>query len=215
MRRHIFAFVVGIYCVGAIHAQNPLTDQAPNTWVKRSPLKDAPLSPMLGYEGSFGYDPQAKLVIRWAGHNQGGGGEQNAETWTFDPMTARWTLKEPNTSPPGACCNAQNVFDPVGGRFLRFTAFSGNHGWHWFRENYLNNSSVWSYDLSKNTWRDMRSVPTPRPAPLRCASWDSDRQVAVILGGEGSLEGTLVYDPYTNEWTRKFPKTEPKGRSAG
>jgi hypothetical protein len=193
----------------------PLRDQLPNTWVKRSPLKDAPLSPMLGYEGSFGYDPKANLVIRWAGHNQGGGGEQNAETWTFDPLTARWTLKEPNTSPPGACCAQQNVFDPVGGRFLRFTAFSGNHGWHWFRENYLNNSSVWTYDLVKNTWRDMRPVPTPRIAPLRCASWDSDHQVAVLFGGEGSLEGTLVYDPYTNEWTRKFPKTEPKGRSAG
>jgi hypothetical protein len=192
-----------------------LTDQAPNTWVKRSPLKDAPLSPMLGYEGSFGYDPKAKLVIRWAGHNQGGGGEQNAETWTFDPVTAKWTLKEPNTSPPGACCNAQNVFDPVGGRFLRFPAFSGSHGWHWFRENYLNNSSVWSYDLSKNTWRDMRPVPTPRPAPLRCASWDSDRQVVVIFGGEGSNEGTIVYDPYDNSWKRMLPKKEPVGRSAG
>jgi hypothetical protein len=39
----------------------PFRDQLPNTWVKRSPLKDAPLSPMLGYEGSFGYDPQAKF----------------------------------------------------------------------------------------------------------------------------------------------------------
>src|SRR5438105_2404275 len=164
-----------------LHAQetkpaNTLDEQLPNTWVKRSPLKDAPLSPMLGYEGSFGYDPKARLLIRWAGHNQGGGGEQNAETWTFDVRTAKWTLKEPNTSPPGACCNAQNVFDPVGGRFLRFPAFSGSHGWHWFRENYLSNSSVWSYDLSTNTWRDMRPVPTPRPAPLRCASWDTDHQ---------------------------------------
>lgn len=66
-------------------------DQPANTWVKRSPLKDAPPSPMLGYEGSFGYDPVRKVVIHWAGHNQGGGGEQNAETWTFDPVTARWT----------------------------------------------------------------------------------------------------------------------------
>ena len=53
--------------------------QEPNTWIKRSPQKDAPLSPSLGYEGSFGYDPVAKKVIRWAGHNQGGGGEQHPE----------------------------------------------------------------------------------------------------------------------------------------
>ena len=194
---------------------NPIEEQLPNTWVKRSPLKDALISPMLGYEGALAYDPKAKVVIRWAGHNQGGGGEQNGETWTFDPVSAKWTLKEPNTSPPGACCAQQNVFDPVGGRYLRFPAFSGSHGWHWFRENYLNNSSVWSYDLSKNTWRDMRPVPTPQPRPLRSASWDSDHQVAVIFGGEGSNDGTIVYDPYGNSWKRMLPKQEPKGRSAG
>ncbi|HZZ77554.1 MAG TPA: hypothetical protein VFE62_03490 [Gemmataceae bacterium] len=216
MQRIFIAIVVSITLAHAALAQVvSLQDQAPNTWVKRSPLKEAPLSPMLGYEGSFGYDPKTKLVIRWAGHNQGGGGEQNAETWTFDPATAKWTLKEPNTSPPGACCNAQNLFDPIGGRFLRFPAFSGNHGWHWFRENYLNNSSVWSYDVNTNTWRDMRPVPTPRPAPLRCASWDSDTQVAVIFGGEGGQDGTIVYDPYDNSFKRMFPKKEPAGRSAG
>ena len=195
--------------------------QEPNTWIKRSPLKNAPLSPSLGYEGSFGYDPAAKKVIRWAGHNQGGGGEQNAETWTYDPATATWELKEPNTSPPGVCCAQQNVFawpggaDPSGGRFIRLQGFSGNHGWQWFREIYLNNSAVWSYDLAKNTWRDMRCVPAPRLAPLRCASWDGEHQVAVVFGGEGSNEGTLVYDPYENSWKRMNPKVQPAPRSAG
>lgn len=210
----VFMFI-GVHTIAAQEKPVSLTEQPANTWIKRSPLKDAPLSPMLGYEGSFGYDPKAKLLIRWAGHNQGGGGEQNAETWTFDLATAKWTLMEPNTSPPGACCNAQNVFDPVGGRFLRFPAFSGSHGWHWFRENYLSNSSVWTYDLPSNTWRDMRPVPTLHPKPLRCASWDSDHQVAVIFGGEGSNDGTTVYDPYDNSWKRMFAANEPKPRSAG
>lgn len=201
---------------GAAAAQTPkLLDQSPNTWVKRSPLKDAPVSPMLGYEGSFGYDPFQKLVIRWGGHNQGGGGEQNGETWTFDPVTAKWTLREPNTSPPGACCNAQNVFDPVTARFVRFPAFSGSHGWHWFREVYLNNSSVWSYDVAKNTWRDMRPVPAIHPRPLRAASWDSDHEVIVLFGGEGSNDGTVVYDPYVNHWKRMLPAKEPAPRSGG
>ena len=31
-----------------------------------------------------------------------------------------------DTSPPGACCNAQNIFDPLIGRFVRFPAFSGS-----------------------------------------------------------------------------------------
>src|SRR5262245_8027396 len=189
--------------------------QEPNTWVKRSPLPSAPVSPGMGYEASLGWDPAHGRIIRWAGHNQGGGGEQNAETWLFDPLTAQWELREPNRSPPGVCCAQQNVFDPNGGRFIRFPAFSGSHGWQWFREIYLNNSSVWTYDADTNIWRDMRPLPAPYVAPLRCASWDSDHQVAVVFGGEGSNEGTLTYDPYTNTWTRKKPPIEPNPRSAG
>lgn len=190
-------------------------DQEPNTWVKRSPLPGGPPSPGLAYEAALAYDPFTKRVIRWAGHNQGGGGEQNAETWAYDPLTSRWELREPNTSPPGACCNQQHVFDPVGRRYIRFPAFSGSHGWHWFRENYLSNSAVWTYSPLTNTWRDMRPVPAPRVSPLRCASWDSDSQVAVVFGGEGNHEGTVVYDPYTNAWTRMRPAKEPPERSGG
>src|SRR5262245_56686661 len=109
----------------------PLAQNA-KTWVNRSPLKNGPVSPGRGYETSLGYDPVAKRLIRWAGHNQGGGGEQNAETWAFDPLTAKWELKEPNTSPPGVCCAQQNVFDLQHNRFLRFAGFSGNHGWQWW-----------------------------------------------------------------------------------
>ena len=144
--------------------------------------------------------------MRYGGHNQGGGGEQGAEVWTFDLATAKWTLKEPNTSPPGVCCNAQNVYDPTSGRYVRFPLFSGSHGWQWSRELYLNDSSVWTYDLGENRWRNRRPLPTPRLAPYRCASWDSDAEVVVVFGGEGSSEGTLIYDPARNEW--RWPSRE-------
>jgi hypothetical protein len=213
MEKHLLTLIVLLTGTSAL-AQTP-PEQDPNTWVKRSPLKGAPPSPGLGYEASLAYDPVHHKVIRWGGHNQSGGGEQNAETWVLDPLTLKWELREPNQSPPGVCCAQQNLFDPALGRFLRFPAFSGQHGWHWFRENYLNNTAVWSYDLGANLWRDLRPVPAPRLAPLRCASWDSHHQVAVVFGGEGSQEGTLVYDPHTNTWTRMRPKVEPPGRSGG
>jgi hypothetical protein len=192
-----------------------LSTQPANTWIKRSPLPDGPFSPRLGYEGACVWDNQHQLVVRYGGHNQGGGGEQGAEVWTFDPQSARWTLQEPNTSPPGVCCNAQNVYAPAIGRYTRFPKFSGSHGWQWWREIYLNDSSVWTYDLAKNRWKNMRPLPTPRLAPYRSASWDVEQQVVVVFGGEGSHEGTLIYDPWRNEWRWPRPAAEPAARSGG
>jgi hypothetical protein len=37
----------------------------------------------------------------------------------------------------------------------------------------------------------------------------------VVFGGEGSSEGTLVYDPYTNTWEWMKPPTQPDFRSGG
>lgn len=193
----------------------PLSTHPANVWIKRTPLPGSPVSPRLGYEGACVWDRRHKLLVRYGGHNQGGGGEQGAEVWTFDLGTAKWTLKEPNTSPPGVCCNNQNVYDPVSGRYVRFPFFSGSHGWQWARELYLNDSSVWTYDLGENRWRNRRPLPAPKLAPYRCASWDSDEEVVVVFGGEGSSEGTLIYDPARNEWRWPKPANEPPGRSGG
>lgn len=193
----------------------PLAAQPENLWVKRSPLADGPLSPRLGYEGACVWDNRHQCVIRFGGHNQGGGGEQGAEVWTFDLASSKWTLKEPNTSPPGVCCNAQNVFDPIQARYVRFPLFSGSHGWQWQRELYLNDSSLWTYDLETNRWRNMRPLPAPKLAPYRCASWDSEHQAVVVFGGEGGRDGTVIYDPWRNEWRWPKPNNEPDSRSGG
>jgi fibronectin type 3 domain-containing protein len=215
-KRAIVGFLIGIVVVAfSCNSVAAGLEQSPNTWVKRSPLADTPVSPRLGYEGACAWDNAHKVFIRYGGHNQGGGGAQYSEIWTFDPITAIWTLKEPDTSPPGVCCAQQNVYDPVHERYVRFPAFSGSHGWQWFREIYLNNSTIWVYDLDTNLWQELRPIPAPKVTGLRCASWDSDAQVIVIFGGEGNQEGTVVYDPHANMWTRMKPAKEPDFRSGG
>lgn len=203
--------------VAAVDGAIPAADlsQPQNTWVKRSPLPKGPPVPRLGYEGACAWDSKRNLFIRYGGHNQGGGGAQYSEVWTWDPFSSQWTLKEPDTSPPGVCCAQQNLFDPLSGRYVRFPAFSGSHGWQWFREIYLNDSTIWVYDPDENSWKDLRPLPAPHVSGLRCASWDSDSQVIVLFGGEGNHEGTVVYDPYSNTWTRMKPQVEPAFRSAG
>lgn len=192
-----------------------LADLPVNRWVKLSPLPGGPPSPRLGYEGACVWDTRHRVLLRYGGHNQGGGGEQHAEMWSFDPLTAVWKLHLPNLRPPGICCGQENVFDRLRGKYVRFPAFSHSHGWQWLREIYLNNSSVWSYDLEENRWREMRPYPAPHPKPLRCASWDSHHRVIVLFGGEGSREGTWIYDPARNEWRKANPPVEPEPRSAG
>ena len=201
--------------VAIAQEQSPLTNLPANTWVKLTPLKDTPPSPRLGYEGACVWDSVRQRVIRYGGHNQGGGGEQNSEMWSFDPRTAKWQLHEPNLQPPGICCGQQNVFDPIRGQYIRFPAFSASHGWQWLREVYLNNTSIWTYDPPSNHWRMIRPFPTAHPSPLRCASWDRENQVVVMFGGEGNSEGTQVYDPHTNEWFAMKPKVQPEFRSGG
>jgi len=208
----LFAFVL---LIAPPSSAAPPSTQPANTWRKLSPVPGSPPSPRLGYEGACVWDQRHRLFIRHAGHNQGGGGEQHAETWTFDPLTLVWQLKFPNTAPPGVCCAQQNVYDPIAGRYLRFAAFSGSHGWQWFREIQLGNASTWSYDLATNTWRDLRPWPTVRVAGLRGAAWDSAHQVVVMFGGENNNEGTRVFDPYDNAWTKLKPPVQPASRSGG
>ena len=150
----------------AAFAESPFDDVEANRWTKLTPLADTPVSPRLGYEGACAWDSWREVMIRYGGHNQGGGGEQRSEIWTFNPRNATWNLHETNTSPPGICCGQQNIFDPTSGLYIRFPAFSGSHGWQWLREIYLNDSSVWTYDLEQNIWRNRRPLPAPRPKPL-------------------------------------------------
>ena len=215
MNRIIQVSLLAVATVSHGHAEDPPPKHPVNTWVKVSPSETSPVSPRMGYEGACVWDNNQQLLVRYGGHNQGGGGEQGAEVWTFDPLTAVWKLKEPNTSPPGVCCNAQNVYAPLTGRYVRFPLFSGSHGWQWWRELYLNDSSVWTYDLTRNRWRNSRPLPEPRLAPYRCASWDAHHQVVVVFGGEGGREGTVIYDPWRNEWRWPRPEIEPAPRSGG
>lgn len=177
------------------------------TWVKCHPLEGAQgkPSPRMGYEASYGYDGLRRVLIRYGGHNQGGGGEQNSEVWTYDLEQDVWTLQQPNDAPPGVCCAQQNVFDDALRKFIRFPAFSGSHGWQSRREIYLKNSSVWTYDLDSNTWRAMRPAPEVWPHPLRGAAYDPHHQVVVLHGGEGARHGTVVYDLYANTWHAMNP----------
>ncbi|MCG3179522.1 MAG: hypothetical protein BIFFINMI_01858 [Phycisphaerae bacterium] len=185
----------------------------PGVWYKRTPLPGSPKNPRMGYEGAWAYDPYAKVILRWGGHNNGGGGEQNSEMWVYNPVSNVFKLMEPNYRPPGACCNRDQVFDTASRRYVRFPSFSASHGWQWRREVYQMQSSAWTYDYATNQWRNMRPRPEPTPGPMRGAAYDTDNDITVVCQGEGVRWGTAVYDLYTNTWAMMNAKNEPPERN--
>jgi hypothetical protein len=186
-------------------------DHPTMTWVKRHPRPGAERpSPRMGYECAYGYDPISRLLVRYGGHNQGGGGEQNSEIWTYDLDRDLWDLVEPNDAPPGVCCAQQNVFHDALGRFVRFPAFSASHGWQSHREVWLKDSPVWTFDPAAGVWVDLRPLPAPALRPLRGAAYVPDEEVIVIHGGEGANHGTVLYDLYTNTWHELNPSGGPE-----
>jgi len=210
MTRWVSLFVIA-FIASSVVAQQPDPPHPLMNWVKRHPSQAAgKRSPRMGYETTYGYDSLRKILIRYSGHNQGGGGEQNSEVWTYDLAKDVWQLKEPNDAPPGICCGQQNVCDEHLRKFIRFPSFSGSHGWQDWREIYLKDCSVWTYDLDSNTFRAMRPCPEVHPSPLRGAAWDPELQITVVHGGEGSGHGTVLYDLYTNTWHEPKPKAAPQ-----
>ncbi len=187
-----------------------IAEQAPNTWVKRSPLPDGPPSPRLGYESSWGYDQPAGKMIRWGGHDPGGGGPQLTETWTYDIATGRWDYMQTNNNPPGNCCCRENAVCPLDNKFYRFSYPAFGHGWFWDRSRYLREDSVWTYDLASNTWTNMRPGKEPALNVGKPVVWDPSRQVFWVYDTKLRL-----YDPYTNTWHTANDGTKVAGGGKG
>ncbi|MDD4892046.1 MAG: hypothetical protein PHU85_19160, partial [Phycisphaerae bacterium] len=169
--------------------------QEPNTWVKRSPLPGGPPSPRLGYEASFGYDSRVGKLLRWGGHDPGGGGPQLSETWAFDLRAGTWELTMPNNNPPGNCCCRENASDPTTNKWYRFSHPSFGHGWMWDRSRYLREDSVWVFDLAENKWTNMRPGKEPKLNVGKPAFYDPNHQIIWVYDTR-----LRAYDPYTNLW---------------
>ena len=77
-------------------------------------------------------------------------------------------------------------------------------------------NDTWIYDLSNNTWTQMKTLAwPPRRSWLTLSSIYNDDKV-LLFGGEKDVVGryrdTWIYDLSENNWTLKNPVNKPKGR---
>jgi hypothetical protein len=190
-----------------------------NQWILQSPREGAP-APRFGWEGSGAYDPFHRKWIHFGGHD---GIPQGFALFTFDPNTAAWEQKFPNTSPPGVCCvDGAATFDVANRRFVRFPGAQLGHGYQWSRGVKLKNSPVWLYDLDTNTWTNMRPPPY-KPFLANeglgslnaAATYDPNNELALVFGGQANSGGTnnlFAYDAYANALHRLKAANPPSPR---
>jgi fibronectin type 3 domain-containing protein len=214
MQEHtLWVFTVAIAFMSAIvwaqeqSAEHDWANHPENQWIRQSPREGVPV-PKISYEGSASYDPYSKKWIHHAGHD---GIPQGFHTFSFDLHTGVWEQKFPSTSPPGVCCvDGTNVFDVAHRRFVRFPGGSLGHGYQWSRGVFLKESAVWLYDLSTNTWTNMRPPPYRRPEKYSleaigglcsAATYDEHHELAISFGGTGAggaKNALFIYDVYSN-----------------
>ena len=141
-------------------------------------------------------------------YNQGGGGNRTARRGR-SIQSREWTLKGRTRRRRGVLqrrtCSIRSAASAL-------PAFSGNPGWHWFREKLPQQLVSLVVRRQQEYLARHTSVPTPPACPLR-ASWDSDHEVAVLFGGEGSKTARLC-TTRTSIWKRMYPSLS-RAASAG
>ena len=212
MRNVLISLIVLALAAAVVRAADVVSieKQEPNTWVKRSPLTGGPPSPRLGYESSWGYDQRFGKMIRWGGHDPGGGGPQLSETWTFDLNTCKWDFLTPNNNPPGNCCCRESAMDPNTNVFYRFSHPAFGHGWMWDRARYLREDSVWTFDLASNRWTNMRPGKEPHLNVGKPVFYDPNHGIFWVYDTR-----LRAYDPYTNTWHVVNESTKVIGSDKG
>lgn len=170
--------------------------------------------------------PQARGFTQLVYHPPSGeivmfGGESNSrtsfrDTWAYDVSTNTWQDRMPDSNPKSGGMSA--AYDAESDLVIfYFTTILDSTGPNGLRRI----SETWVYDVSANTWTNMK----PRVAPFGLMgarmAYDSQSDRIVLFGGADFTQiidtpyfsETWSYDFNTNTWTRMQPEQTPSGRS--
>jgi hypothetical protein len=153
-----------------------------NTWEQREPAA----SPPTRASASMAYDPVRQKMVMWGGWNGG----RDVLTWEYDGST--WRSFSPPNHPMGRDKHVM-VYDA---QLDKLVLFGGkvNTGPQGGDQN-----DTWLYDLTIHTWNQHLTTVQPSPRANQAMVYDSTRQVVILFGGFGPLNGTVVLGD-TWEW---------------
>ena len=159
-----------------------------NTWTNRKPA----ISPPGRWFHSMAYDSANKLIVLFGGNTS----VLDNDTWTYDLGANSWTNKSPANSPPAREHHAMAYYQSKG-EMVIYSGISGSSSY--------SESDTWTYDLSGNTWTNMKPATSPAPRYGSSMAYDPANCEIVLVGGTSNgnfnwRADSWSYNLSTNSW---------------
>ena len=165
-------------------------------WIEKKPTD----KPLVQYGGQMVYDLLNKELLMYPGHwnimSNGnmvshGYGDQ---VWSYSYMEDDWTEYETAPKPRGRYWFNLD-YDCNRGEMILFGGSSGG-------DKQL--SDTWLYDRSQNSWREIKTQPTPSVRANSAMAYDASTDTVVLFGGshfgEGTYDDTWILDVESEMW---------------
>jgi len=173
-------------------------DPQTNNWTQRFPK----ISPPLRAHAAMAYDESNGLVVLFGGST--GWSEYN-DIWTYDILNNTWLTQPACSTAPSKRDYTAMVYDKKDGVMI---LFGGDY--------YDAKKDTWTYDLSSNTWTEMRPSVSPSGRMGHAMAFDEMAGQAILFGGTAYATGsddTWAYNLSANTWVQKKPSSSPPGRA--
>jgi len=171
-------------------------DSQTNQWTEVFPVSN----PSSRQSHSMYYDPDARRVILFGGH-QGVGGHLD-DMWEYNYSDNMWTELSSSNSPSGRY-GSKMVYDPLNQRTILFGGRATSIM-----------DDTWIYYYGNNTWTKLNPTSKPGTRYWHGMVYDSNNHKVIVFGGtySGALGDTWIFDPSTNEWAEVLPSNHPSNR---
>jgi uncharacterized protein (TIGR03437 family) len=166
-------------------------DIATSEW-RRLASDDA--GPSRRYGHSAIYDAvRGRMVVSHGFTNSG----RFDDTWAFDLRANVWTNISPATNRPLRRCLHHAAYDPTNERMYLYGGCASGAG-------PCPLGDLWSFDLTRNTWTELRPAVTPPAREHYGMTFDTQRARLRIFGGAGPapLNDSWEFDPISSSWQR-------------
>ena len=114
-----------------------------------------------------------------------------------------WTNTNPSLRPSGRYGHMM-AYDSKSDRVIFFGGYnlSGT------------NDDTWAYDLTNNTWKEMKPNVRPSARAYAPMAYDPTHDRVILFGGYSGtvFSQTWSYDFINNTWTQRFPSVKPSAR---